>query len=435
MTLTTMLCAALITTAPASEFVRVAKDGWHFETATSRQRFVPFGGVYFDPATYREKPFPRFLVIGGFDEARTDAHFREIAKLGANVVRISLSTGIMCPEKGKLDESACRTLDRIIALASEHHLRVILDLMVEWEGRAKWMAEPWEQFTDEDTLEGLESYFRLMAERYRDKPTVFSYLVSDEPKIPWSSKGLTLEWEARASKLKLPADIPADENDPRSQALYQYQLMREDVAARFVKRMAAAIRSRDRNHMVSMGNLQWSAPLRVKTLTQATLKPSSYPAFSPRKIGPYLDYLHINCYDWWDANTACYALALGRYGYFPGKPVILGEFSFDKSVVEKCSGTFAGFCCWAFFPLPSEPAHHYLFDKSGARTTYAPDFAATAERLTSGKLALDRAPDQQIIEVPALSWLTDIPSAAETYDKCISACREGRTPCPALAKE
>ena len=35
-----------------SEFIRVAADNWHFETATSNTDFVPFGTNYYDPASY-----------------------------------------------------------------------------------------------------------------------------------------------------------------------------------------------------------------------------------------------------------------------------------------------------------------------------------------------------------------------------------------------
>ncbi|MCH7826590.1 MAG: hypothetical protein IIC75_01235, partial [Bacteroidetes bacterium] len=32
----------------ADEFIRVASDGWHFETAVSQQPFVPWGVNYYD---------------------------------------------------------------------------------------------------------------------------------------------------------------------------------------------------------------------------------------------------------------------------------------------------------------------------------------------------------------------------------------------------
>ena len=64
-----VLLLAVLATGPCAaldqrdEFIRVSPDGWHFETAKTHKPFIPFGGVYFDPATYVDKPFPRFLVI------------------------------------------------------------------------------------------------------------------------------------------------------------------------------------------------------------------------------------------------------------------------------------------------------------------------------------------------------------------------------------
>ena len=57
----TMAAAPCLARDQRDEFVRVSPDGWHFETARTHKPFIPFGGVYFDPATYVDKPYPRFL--------------------------------------------------------------------------------------------------------------------------------------------------------------------------------------------------------------------------------------------------------------------------------------------------------------------------------------------------------------------------------------
>jgi len=422
----------------SSEFIRVAQDGWRFETARSRTPFVPFGGVYYDPATYTDKPYPRFLVIGQFDESRTDRQFARIAGIGANLVRITLSTAVFSPEYEAIDESAFRKLDRIIALAREHGLRVVLDLFVEWEGLAPWTQPAEERFTDAKVIRGLEFLYSAFSERYRDEPTVFSYLVADEPMLPWYSVGMGRAWgdwvrrryQTEAALGQAWDDYPVeteswesirpapDESRPGSLRLYDYQRFRVDVAAAFVERLVGAIRRHDKKHLVSLGNIQWTAPLRRTFLGDPKItKPSSYSAYNPARIGRFLSYLHINCYDWWDDRTGDYARALARYSYYPGKPVILGEFSFDAKVVEYTMNSLAGYSCWAFYPLPSEPNLNYLFDEKGNITPHGRSFADTAARLRQSEVVLHRAEDEAVLRVDPLKALTDPASTSDVYEE------------------
>ena len=427
----------------ADESVRVARDGWHFETHKTRARFVPFGGVYYDPATYTTERFPRFLVIGGFNEERTDRHFAQIGGIGANLVRISLSTAIFSPEYRKIDQSAFNTLDRVIALAKKHGLRVILDPLVEWEGSAAWLAGG-DRYTDEKAARGLEFLYSAYAERYRNEPTVFSYLLMDEPRVPWVTESMKLrfgEWVRREYKTEerlkrawpdYPNEkegwrsivVPPDQNAPGSRRLYDYQKFREDLATALVKRLAAAIRSRDKNHLISLGNVQWVAPLRFAE--PSLLTPSSYPAFSPSRIGPFLDYMHINSYNWWDGEIVTFTQAMGRFAYCKGKPVLLGEFSFTPDTVEGTKGSFSGYSAWAFYPLPSEPSLNYLFTASGELTKHGKAFAETAARVKSRALAFERAPDAEALSVDRMQWLTDIASGVKLYERYVEMCRGGR---------
>jgi len=437
---TTQLPRAAEVAPSTAGFVEVAPEGRGFMIGESGSRFAPFGGVYYDPETYTGEPFPRFLTITRFDAERTRRHFEQIAELGANTIRISLSTGVFSSDYGETNSEAFGTLDTIIALAKEHGLRVVLDLMVEWEGRADWMAPAWEMFADSRTLEGLEALYQVFGKRYRDEPTVFCYLVCDEAKIPWGSDGMNTGWadwvheqyrtEERLkeawpdypwSKETWERPIsPPDENVPGSRRLYDYQCFREEVAARFVGCLANAIREKDPNHMISAGLLQWNVPLRPPTDDAKLLKPSSYPAFNPHKIGPYVDYIHVNCYNWWDRKTPLYARALGSYCSVPGKPVILGEFSFDPEVVERTRDLFAGYFVWAFYPLPSEPVHHYLFDAEGNPTVYAESYTETARGFSIEGEGPARESVEETLEVDAIQMLTDIPSMVDLYKRYVA---------------
>jgi hypothetical protein len=439
----------------SSEFIRVSPDGWSFETSETRQRFVPFGGVYYDPATYTDARFPRFLVISQFDEARTDRHFADTAALGANLVRITLSTGSMCPKYGELDPKALATLDKILAQAGKHGLRVMLDFFVEWEGSAGWVVDQW---ADSHTLSGLALYYEAVAKQCKDNPVIFSYLIADEPRMAWVTCGMQKAWgdwarrkhrsrcfgtgvsrdnpstSLRAAWADYPLSgeswasvkVPEDKPAPDSQRLYDYQCFREDLAVRYVKTLSAAIRRVDKNHLISVSNVQWAAPFRFPGMEEYLGRPSSYTAFAPHKIGPYLDYLQINCYNWWDGRTPELAQALGRFSYYPGKPLLMGEYSFEPEVVERNAASYSGFQCWALYPLPSEPTLHYLFDKDGNRTRHAEAFADTAARVRSGRIAFERKPDKDAITVDMRRAVCEPAYGIQLYKDYIDKSSDGR---------
>ena len=445
--LVTVICLVLASLArgEAPEFVRVSPDSWRFETARTHKPFVPFGGVYFDPATYVEKPFPRFLVIEQFNEQRTDRHFAQIAEIGANIIRISTSVKTFSPEYKKIDPKAFKKLDRIIALAKKHGLRVVLDPFGGWEGYPDWI--PWTPaaFVDEKMIQGVEYLFSAFAERYRNEPVVFSYLIADEPSFLWTFPGMPTGFGDHVRKLYGTEENlrrhwddyprrgerwnriipPRDEIRPGSRRLYDYQSFREDVTARFVERMAGAIRSKDKNHLISLANIQWVAPMRyvidAPPFNELT-KPSQYYPFNPHKIGKCLDYMDIHSYDWWDGHVAEFTQAMGRYSYYTGKPMILGEFEFDPKVVDYTRTSFSGYMAWAFFPVPNQP-FHFLFDGKENLTDNGRLFAETAKKVASGEIVLNRASDAAMVEADGVESLSDLRSTMEVYKKYVDQCQ------------
>lgn len=428
------------------EFIRVAPDGWHFETAKTHNPFIPFGGVYYDPATYTTEIFPRFLLIEKFDEQRTDRHFGKIAAMGGNIIRINLSAKTFEPQYKKIDPSAFRKLDRILALAKKHNLRVVLDPFGAWEGLPDWI--PWipAAYVDERMISGLEFLFAEFAKRYRNNPTVFSYLVADEPVFLWtfhgmpsgfgdhvrrlygSEENLKKHWNDYPRKGERWDRIfpPRNEIAPGSRRLYDYQTYREDVVTRYVERIARAIRSNDPNHLVGLANIQWIAPFRCIDLSNPindTTRPAGYAPFNPQKIGKYLDYLDIHSYNWWDGKEAEHAQAMGRYSYYPGKPLILGELSFSSKIVEYTSDTYSGYMAWAFFAQPGEPIQHYLHDENENLAQYGKEFVETAAKIATGELVFNRKEDAVVVEADAVKSLSDLTSTMDVYQRYMEACK------------
>ncbi len=170
------------------EFIKVASDGWHFETASSHKTFIPFGVNYYDPNTYHSDPYVAYDVIGKFDSARTDRQLAKIAGLGANIIRIFLSPVVFEPQLFQLKESSFKTLDTLITVSKKNNLYIIFDLLDTWEGEPSWQS--WEYFADDQTIQGFEYFLKAIGERYKDEPTIFSWDLLNEPEVRGPDSGI-----------------------------------------------------------------------------------------------------------------------------------------------------------------------------------------------------------------------------------------------------
>lgn len=384
--ITFLLIATLATFAysqnPQSEFIKIADDGWHFETAISRTSFVPFGANYYDPASWDTSVVwdnPQFIapnVIGKFDSVRTRRHFAQLQQIGINIIRIFLSAKRFEPALFQLDETSFRKVDKIIELAKEHNLRIIFDLVEVWEGAPDWMS--WEYYADEATLQGLEFLVSAFGQRYANEPTIFAWDLINEPHVRWSdghmdqlwiewvhAKYLTLDslraaWDdfPRPSETWRNIKVPEESiNKFRDQRLFDFQLFREDVAYKWTERLVKAIRKKDPDHLTTVGLIQWSAPIK-----KSGDHPGSYPAFNPHKIAPLVDYISIHGYNWWDENVGTYIRGLLRFCY-TNKPVLLEEFEYRNATVDETWNSASGWLAWACYqgPFDSNP-EAFLFD-------------------------------------------------------------------------
>ena len=383
------------------EFIRVASDGWHFETSITNQPFIPFGANYYDPATFHAEPYAAYDVIGKFDSVRTDRHFGQLADLGANVVRIFLSAVSFEPQFSHLDEASFETLDHIIALAKKHDLYVIFDLVDTWEGEPAWQS--WEFLAEEQTLEGFEFLLRAFGERYADEPTIFAWDLMNEPEVrgpdsgimgdlfgPWVRLKYGSEDNLRAAWSDYPAsgeswghilppsyDVFTEQEAPGSTRFYDFQLYREDVCYNWVRRLTDALRSTDPNHMITVGLDQHSAPFKPDG---TFYKP--YTAFNPRKIAPLVDYASIHGYDWWGENVDEFIEGLLRYSYV-GKPVVLEEFNLKElgESVDAIRRSSSGWLHWAAYESELEWSD-VLFDQNEQVTALGNAFKSIAGSLT-----------------------------------------------------
>jgi hypothetical protein len=422
-----------------SEFIKVAADNWHFETAISNTGFVPFGTNYYDPESYGTSElwdnhsFTAPHVIGNFDSVRTRNHFEQLHGIGVNVIRIFLSAIKFEPTLYTLDEASFQKVDKIIALAKEYDLRIIFDLVEMWEGapESSWIS--WDPYANEVTVKGLEYLVTAFGERYRNEPAIFAWDLMNEPFDRWSDGDMDPLWGTWVRKKYITEDslksawpdyplsgeswesirVPAESvNNLYDHRLFDFQLFREDVGYTWTYRLVRALRAADPNHMITIGLVQESAQLKKSTGT-----PGGYPGFNPMKLAPLLDYVSVHGYNWWDEHVGTYIQGLLRYCY-ANKPVLLEEFEYHSSTVDATQGSASGWVCWAAYQGPFDAdAEAFLFDSDGTITTAGMDFESKAPSIDSE--FADRLPDDAVIDADLLFILTDGSNPDSMYNRYI----------------
>jgi hypothetical protein len=294
----------------------------------------------------------------------------------------------------------------------------------------------------------LETFWKLFAARYCNRPIIFAYELKNEPEVGWNDamKPAWDEWLAQQNKTPAAlavrwsdnhlthfSDIPVPSpvGNCSSNCLLDFQHFREDLADTWTRRQVNAIKSVDPSALVTCGAIQWSVP----TLLPAG--PRHYSGFMPARQAALLDFLEIHfyplakgAYDYRSAEAETANLAyleeVVRENSRAGKPVVLGEFGwygggkprFDKGshpfaseeqqarycrkVVETSAPYGCGWLNWGLYDQPEAAdcsEFTGLLTSDGHVKTWGHAFSELSARAGSASLPQTRATSR-----PELPW-------------------------------
>ncbi len=306
----------------------------------TRRAFVAVGVNYFDHQTGWAPKIWR-----QFDDKRVAAQLDLLKAHGFNTVRVFLSLAEFHREPGIVAAEGEAKFRRLLDLCRTRGLYVIPTGPDHWEGTPGRRKD---RFSDEATLAADEAWWKAFAARFRDEPVILAWDLLNEPSVAWDTPAMRPKWNAwlRASygiiehtalvwgrpieevgefdEVQPPPQDPA----PNDRRLLDYQRFRESLADAWTSRHVGAIRSVDRNHLVTVGHIQWSVPLMLPTVWH-------YSGFDMRQNARHVDFVTIHFYpinpprpcdtpEGFDANLAYLQGIL--HACVAGKPVMLGEF-------------------------------------------------------------------------------------------------------------
>jgi hypothetical protein len=285
-------------------WVQVSKDKKGFVLDPSGRPFVPWGFNYDHDAK------GRLLEDYWDDEWPTvEAHFGQMKKLGANVVRVHLQFGKFMDGPEKPNDKALDRLGKLVQLAEKERLYV--DLTGLGCYHKKDVPAWYDKLSEQERWDAQARFWQAVAGRCARSPAVFCYDLMNEPVVAGGKRD-DGDWLAPPFGGK--HFVQFINLDPKDRA-------RPDIARNWIHQLAGAVRKHDKRHLITVGLVDWS--LERKGLTSG---------FVPEKVSDDLDFVSVHLYPRkGQVDDALKTLA----GFAVGKPVLIEEtFPLACSVKE-----------------------------------------------------------------------------------------------------
>jgi hypothetical protein len=285
-------------------WVTVAKDHQTFVLEPSGKKFTPWGLNYDHDAKGR--------LIEDYWDAEwptVEAHFAQMRKLGANVVRVHLQLGRFMDGPEKPNRKALDRLGELLGLAER--LGLYLDLTGLGCYHKKDVPGWYDPLSEKERWGVQARFWRAVARRCAASAAVFCFDLMNEPVV---AGGRRPDGDWLASPF-------AGKHFVQFITLDQAGRPRPEIARQWVHHLVAAIREEDKRHLITVGLVDWS--LDRKGLTSG---------FVPEQIAKDLDFISVHLYP--QGGKAAQALDT-LAGFAVGKPVLIEEtFPLRCSVEE-----------------------------------------------------------------------------------------------------
>jgi hypothetical protein len=301
-----MACAVLtprLLAAPALELIRIGQDGRSFAREKTGAPFVAWGFNYDRDASGR-----LLEDYWNAEWSTVEGDFREMRELGANVVRVHLQLGKFMSSAREANTNSLARLARLVGLAEQNGLYLDVTGLGCYD---KGHVPAWYDSLNEAERWGVQARFwSAVAETCAGRPAVFCYDLMNEPILPGEKP--ETDWLAGELGGKYYVQRIALNLAGRTQ---------EQVAKAWVDQLVAAVRERDRRHLVTVGEIPW-----------AMVFPGAKSLFHSKGVGEALDFVSVHFYpERNQVNKAVEALS----AYAVEKPVVIGEMFPLKCTLEE----------------------------------------------------------------------------------------------------
>ena len=276
------------------QWVRVSEDKRSFVLETSGTPFVPWGFNYDHDEQGR-------LLEDYWDAEwpKVEEDFREMKRLGANVVRIHLQLSRFMKGPAEPNEAALKQFARLLALAERLHL--YLDVTGLGCYHKKDVPQWYDALAEKDRWAVQARFWEAIAGRGAKSPAIFCYDLMNEPVVPAGDRPPG-QW--------LGPDF-AGKHFVQFISLAQGDRPRPTIARQWIETLSAAVRKQDRRHLITVGLVDWSLD-----------RPGLTSGFVPAKVAGALDFVSVHLYP----EKGKVAAALETLsGFAVGKPVVIEE--------------------------------------------------------------------------------------------------------------
>jgi len=285
--------------------VRVADDGAGFVFAETNQPFVPWGFNYL--GQFKRLAEDDWDTDEGWNRIEKD--FREMRKLGANVVRWHLQFETYMKSADEPDTAQLARLKRLLKLARATGL--YLDLTGLNCFRLKRIPSWYDELSEADRWKAQARFWAALSKTCAGDSVVFCYDLMNEPVI---TKPRKEEHPWVGGELEGFYFVQRISNRPGGRET-------ADIAEAWVKLLVETIRVHDKETLTTVGVIPW-----------AFVWPKAKPVFYSPQVISQLDFVSIHVYPTTSRlKEELDALAV----YDLGKPLVIEEtFPMNCSVAD-----------------------------------------------------------------------------------------------------